>query len=75
MIAIATLGDWLLNLAPVFSPMRSKAKTIAPCKRDFPGALSKLKIVARNSDWYIALFAPVVICRSNYFGIAFSAVI
>ena len=28
-----------------------------------------------NSDWFIALFAPVVIGRSNYFGIGFSTVI
>ena len=26
-IAIATLGDWLKRLAPVFQPMRSKTKT------------------------------------------------
>ena len=26
-IAIATLSDWLKNLAPVFQPMRSKTKT------------------------------------------------
>ena len=26
-IAIATLSDWLINLAPVFQPMRGKAKT------------------------------------------------
>ena len=26
-IAIATLSDWLTNLAPVFQPMRSKTKT------------------------------------------------
>ena len=28
-----------------------------------------------NSDWFIALFAPVVISRSNYFGIGFTTVI
>ena len=26
--AIATLGDWLKNLVPVFQPMRNKIKTI-----------------------------------------------
>ena len=28
-----------------------------------------------NSDWFTALFAPVVIGRSNYFDIGFSTVI
>jgi len=31
----------------------------------FSRPLSKLQIIARNSDWFIALFAPVVIGRSN----------
>ena len=31
----------------------------------FSRALSKLQVIARNSDWFIALFAPVVIGRSN----------
>ena len=66
-IAIAMLGDWLKNFAPVFQPMRSKTKTNR--------ALSKLQVISRNSDWLIALFAPVVIGRSYYFGIGFSTVI
>ena len=35
--------------------------------RDFSRALSKLQLTARNSNWFIALFDPVVISRSNYF--------
>ena len=31
----------------------------------FSRPLSKLQIIARNSDWFIALFAPVVIGRNN----------
>ena len=31
----------------------------------------ELHVIARNSDWFIA---PVVIGRSNYFGISFSTV-
>ena len=38
----------------------------------FSRALSKLQVIAGNSDWLIALFAPVVIGRSNYFVIGFS---
>ena len=58
---IAMLSDWL-----------AKPKPIALCTHDFSrGALSKLPVIARSSDWFIALFAPVVIGRINYFGIGF----
>ena len=67
-IAIATLGDWLKDLAPVFSTNENQNhKPIAPCTRDFSRALNKLQ--AGSSDWIITLLAPVVIGRSNYFGI------
>ena len=29
--------------------------------------LSKLRVIAKNSDWFIVLFVPVVIGRNNYF--------
>ena len=38
-------------------------------------AISKLQVIAWNSDWFIGLFAPVVIGQSNYFGTGFSTVI
>ena len=56
-IAIATLSDWLKNLALDFQPTRSKNKTNRNCTRDFSLALSKLQVTARNSDWFIALSA------------------
>ena len=73
-IVIATLSNWLKNLAPLFQLMRSKTKTnhTLSCTRDFSRALSKLQVIARNFDWFIALFPPVVIGRCNYFGIVFS---
>ena len=74
-IAIATLNDWLKRLAPVFSQLEAKPKPIMPCTHDFSRALSKFQIIARNCDWFIALFAPVVIGRSNYFGFGFSTFI
>ena len=79
-IAIATLGDWVKRLAPVFQPTEweAKAKPIAPCTRDFSRASSELQVIARNCDWFIALPArclPVVIGRSNCFGFGFSTVI
>ena len=43
--------------------------------RDFSSALSKLQVIARTSDWFITLLPPVLIGRSNYFGIGFSTVI
>ena len=45
-----------------------ESKLIAPCTRDFSRALSELEIIARNCDWLIVLFAPVVIGRKNCFG-------
>ena len=67
-IAFAPLSDWLKRLAPVFQPMRSKTK-IAPRTRDFSRALSELQIIARNCDWFIVLFVPVVIGPNNCFGL------
>ena len=72
MIAITTRGDWLKNLTPFVYQWEAKPKPIAPCTRDFSRALSKLQVIARNSDWFIALFAPVVVGHSYYFGIGFS---
>ena len=63
-IAIATLSDWLKRLEPIFQP-----KPIEPCTRDFSRALSELQVIATNCDWFIVLFAPVVIGRSNCFGL------
>ena len=38
----------------------------------FSRPFNKLQVIARNSDWLIALFVPVGI---DYFGIGFSTVI
>ena len=79
-IAIATLTDWLKTLAPVFQAMRSKTKTKTKTNRtmytrDFSRASSELQVIARNCDWLMELFVPVVIGRSNCFGFGFSTVI
>ena len=74
-VAVATASDWLKNLALVFQPMRKKTKTNRTLRaRSFPRALSKLQAIARNSGCFIALFAPAVIGRGNYFDIGFSTV-
>ena len=74
-IAIATLSDWLKRLAPVFQPMRSKTKTNHTCTRDFSHASGELQVIARNCDWFMELFVPVVIGQSDYFGFGFSTAI
>lgn len=47
-----------------------ESNLIVPCTRDFSRALSRLQVIAANSDWFIARFSPVVIGHRNYFGIA-----
>ena len=54
---------------------RKPAKPITPFTRDFSRALSMLHVIARNSDWFIALSSLVVIGRSYFFGNSFSIVI
>ena len=68
-IAIATLGDWLKRLPP------AKPKPIAPCTRDISLASGELQVIARNCDWFMELFVPVVIGRTDCFGFGFSTVI
>ena len=58
-----------------FNQGEAKPKPIASCNRDFSRAVSKSQVIARNYDWFIVLFAPVVIGRINYFGIGFSTII
>ena len=55
-----------------FNQWESKQKPIAPCTRDCSRASSKLQVIVKNSDWFITLPAPVVICRSNCSGFGFS---
>ena len=73
-IAIASLSHWLQILAPGFLLMTSKTKTNRTLYARFSRALGKLQAIARNSDWFIMLFTPVLVGRSNYFGIGFSTV-
>ena len=51
--------------------LEAKQKPITPCTRD----LNELQVIAKNSNWSIALFAPFVIGRSNNSGIGFWTVI
>lgn len=56
--------DGLKNLAPGLQSMSART-----C--DFSRTLRKLQIIAKGSDWFIALFASVVIGWSGYFGVSF----
>ena len=67
-IAIATLSDWLKRLAPLFQSMRIKTKPNRAMHASFFQRFERVQVIARNCDWFIALFAPVVIGRSNCFG-------
>jgi len=58
-----------------YNQLEAQPKPITPCTRHFSRALSKLQIISRNCDWFIALFAPVVIGRSDCLGFGFSTVI
>ena len=63
-ITIVTLCDWLEHLRPVFQPMKSKTETyrLVHLVRGIFSRL-ELEIMARNSDWFIALFVPILIGR------------
>ena len=75
MISIATLYDWLKNSAPVFQPLKTKTnRTLSGTLYDFSRALSWFQVIARNSDWIITLFTPVVIGQRNCFDIGFSTI-
>ena len=58
-----------------FNQWDAKPKPIAPSTRDFSRASSELQVIARNCDWLMELFVPVMIGRSNCFGFGFSTVI
>ena len=68
-IAIATLSDRFENVAPVYQIANEKGNQK---QSRLARALSKLHGMFTNLDLLIAPFAPVVIGRSNYFGICFS---
>jgi len=58
-----------------FNQWDTKPKSISPCTRDFSRASGELQVIARNCDWFMELFVPVIIGRSNCFGFGFSTVI
>ena len=57
LLNVIMLSDWLKNLGLFIQPMRSKAKTKIN---------RKLQVFAIDSGWFIVVFSPVVIGRSNY---------
>ena len=60
-----SLCDWLEKVTPLSQPMRlSQIKTAVA--RVFP-RLAPVYVFASNSDWFIVLFASVVIGQSNCF--------
>ena len=66
---IATVCDWLKNLAPLFFDQSEvKPKPIVTCLYAFSRAWRRLHVFASSSDWFIGLFTTDVIGQSNYFG-------
>lgn len=68
--AIAIVALIVLKyLLSVFQPIRSKTTTKTnPTRAIFESrALRKLQVIVMNSDWFIALFSPVVIGPSSFF--------
>ena len=74
-IAIKKALIGLKDSSQFFNQWEAKPKPIAPRTRDFSRASSELQVIARDCDWFISLFVPVVIGRSNCFGFGFSTVI
>ena len=77
-IAIATSKVIGLKISrQFFNQWEAKQKAVAAssCTRDFSRSLNKWQVIVRNSDRLIALFARVLIGRSDYFVIGFSTVI
>ena len=68
-IAIPMIG--LKDSRQFFNQREAKPKLIAPCTRDFSRASGELQLFARNCDWFMELFVPVVIGRSICFGFVF----
>ena len=69
------------NLCPGSKNVLTPGKNMFP-QHMFPARLNwetfasrPLQGIARNCDWFISLFVPVVIGRSNCFGFGFSTVI
>ena len=63
-LPLATPSDWLKISRKFFNQWETKPKPI-----HFSRALSKVQVIARNFDWFIAMFAPVVKGRINYFSL------
>ena len=68
-IAIATPSDWLKTHASFSTNEKQNQNQLHHVHVIFP------RYFARNCDWFIALFAPVVIGRDNSFGFGFLTVI
>ena len=58
-----------ISCQPVSQPMTSRTKTNCTLctHNNFSRTLSKLQVIAKNSDWFITLFAPVVTGWGNYY--------
>lgn len=63
--------DLYSTRTPVFNQLQANLKPITTCAHNLSNTLRKLQVIARNSHWFITLFALVVIGQSYHFGIVF----
>ena len=54
-----------------FNELEAEPRQITPSTNDFSRPLSKLQVIFRSSDWFIAQFVPLVIGWSNYLVLVF----
>ena len=64
MILIAMLCDWPKDLSNK-QDAKQKPIILQSVWMISPHALSKLQVITRNCNWFIAWFAPAVIGHSN----------
>ena len=68
--SIATLCDWLKNLAQLAQSIRRQTKTIVVSQHVFSRALRRLHVFALSSDWFIGSSMSLVVGRkNNYFSL------
>ena len=63
------LCDMLANLAPLSQQWEVKPKPVMNCSQAFYRAWRWLHVFPSNSDWFIEIFASVVIVQGNNFGV------
>ena len=62
-----SLCDWLEKLRHFLNQSEVKPKPLVTCSPAFSRALRRLQVFATSSDWFITLFAPVLIGQNDLY--------